>query len=681
MTAVPAQLGGLLRQHRELVLYGLIGGTSALLDLVVFLVLVGTTSISEVLATCLSVSVGIVTSFTLNARFNYRTSSHLVQRFAAFYAVGFLGVVMSAAILFLLHDKAGMAPWGAKVISIPAVVVTQFLVNRKVAFGDVLRHTGRFSGAEVAVLAVAGAGMLANSLIGLTFADEHDNFMGGVLLTRGELPYQDYHSHHMPLAYYAAGVIAFFTGSDFVLFRAGLAVVLFGWLLAVHGNLKKAFGRWPSLLAVLLLAGLQPVFWTQHMTADTLTAFAVAHFLAWLAALLWQREDPLPPLGWGQLLLRASLTMVPVLGTLPTAPLSAAMIAVLVVVVWGGTSGGRLRRAVTALVRTGLACLPIAVLTMAPTALTGGLGAFYASAFTFNTEYYADHVADLQPTLRGTLVAAALQPLRGLLTFEYGFAQQDRLGSFVDLATVLVVVLLVLAAWRARAAGTRWFALALALVTYAAASRSGFRAFTYYHEAAVGTAFVIALVALLWLCAHPAAVDVQRGLVQALAVVGVLVTVVVAAFGVRVGFPSWTSIANAPREHVRAQLGAEDERVELFREVTDEVGGTFWDGPYGFYSAAQLPERRASYYTFFLPWQADCGPCSAKLERDLQRADPVVVHWTGEFLSATDYAPAVSEVLAQGYYQVGDPRLADIYFSTDHRARIDALLQRNGYDV
>lgn len=120
---------------RTFVLYGLIGAVSAATDAGVFYLLFNRAGIDEFLANGISVHVGIFLSFFLNRNFNFRKTDKTGRRFLSFYLTGLFGLLLSSAILWI-GNRLALDPMVAKLFSIVIVAVTQFLINRVVAFGD-----------------------------------------------------------------------------------------------------------------------------------------------------------------------------------------------------------------------------------------------------------------------------------------------------------------------------------------------------------------------------------------------------------------------------------------------------------------------------------------------------------------------------------------------------------------
>lgn len=123
-----------LQVHRHFVLYMVIGMSGVLVDLALFLLLYNVVGIPEGIATVLSTSAGIANNFALNVRYNFRTRDRLLSRFARFYLVGVTGIVLTLALFLVLSTWAGWDPNVVKVISLPAVAILQYVINKKWTF-------------------------------------------------------------------------------------------------------------------------------------------------------------------------------------------------------------------------------------------------------------------------------------------------------------------------------------------------------------------------------------------------------------------------------------------------------------------------------------------------------------------------------------------------------------------
>ena len=124
----------LYAKFRHLILYGIIGSFTASLDFLVFTFLTKMLNVNYLVANCISVLVGITTSFYLNRTYNFKVNDKTAQRFSIFLAVGLTGLVMSNCILWVGIDKMHFNESLTKLASIVLVVFFQFLFNKFITF-------------------------------------------------------------------------------------------------------------------------------------------------------------------------------------------------------------------------------------------------------------------------------------------------------------------------------------------------------------------------------------------------------------------------------------------------------------------------------------------------------------------------------------------------------------------
>ena len=125
-----------LREHETLVRYFVIGCSASALDVAIFLFLYNVVGTSALIAHSVSVPTAVLFSFFTNARHNFRVDDYMALRLAAFaavctvgYAVGYV-VIMAAA-------SVGLGANIGKVLSLPLVFATQYLLNSRITFRKV----------------------------------------------------------------------------------------------------------------------------------------------------------------------------------------------------------------------------------------------------------------------------------------------------------------------------------------------------------------------------------------------------------------------------------------------------------------------------------------------------------------------------------------------------------------
>jgi putative flippase GtrA len=126
--------GSLWSRYRTVVLYGVIGCVGILLDLLLFLLLYNVVGIGAQLASAISLSIGITTTFALNSAFNFRTRDVLARRYGRYVAVGLTGMGLIAAALYLFATVGGADPNVVKACSVPFVAAFQYWANSRWTF-------------------------------------------------------------------------------------------------------------------------------------------------------------------------------------------------------------------------------------------------------------------------------------------------------------------------------------------------------------------------------------------------------------------------------------------------------------------------------------------------------------------------------------------------------------------
>ena len=129
-------LSRLYQRFRNLILYGIIGSFTSALDFAVFTMLSKSIGIHYIVANCISVLVGISTSFALNRSFNFKVKDKTGKRFIIFLTVGLCGLILSNLILYVGINLLDGDELIVKLASIVLVVGFQFLLNKFVTFKE-----------------------------------------------------------------------------------------------------------------------------------------------------------------------------------------------------------------------------------------------------------------------------------------------------------------------------------------------------------------------------------------------------------------------------------------------------------------------------------------------------------------------------------------------------------------
>ena len=126
----------LYSKFRNLILYGIIGCCTATLDFLIFTCLTQWTPIHYIIANVISCSAGILSSFLLNRKYNFKVTDHTIRRMAIFFSVGIFGMFLSSVILHFCIDDLNLNELISKLASIVIVVIIQFFLNKYISLRE-----------------------------------------------------------------------------------------------------------------------------------------------------------------------------------------------------------------------------------------------------------------------------------------------------------------------------------------------------------------------------------------------------------------------------------------------------------------------------------------------------------------------------------------------------------------
>ena len=122
---------------RQLLLYGLIGGTCAAIDFGVFSLCNHFLSLDPLISNVIGCSVGMLCSFFLNYYVNFRANSHFLRRLITFLAIGTVGLLFSEVIMHVGTNIIDANEYLVKFCSVFMVAALQFVLNKFVTFKGV----------------------------------------------------------------------------------------------------------------------------------------------------------------------------------------------------------------------------------------------------------------------------------------------------------------------------------------------------------------------------------------------------------------------------------------------------------------------------------------------------------------------------------------------------------------
>jgi putative flippase GtrA len=125
-----ARLLGITRQFLQ---YATIGALCASVDVLIFNLLLSI-GIETLFANFSSTSCGILLSYTINSKITFRSFAKFTTSPIRYATVGIIGILITSSILLLFVNQLEFDPMWVKIVTIPLVAVTQFLLNKNWSF-------------------------------------------------------------------------------------------------------------------------------------------------------------------------------------------------------------------------------------------------------------------------------------------------------------------------------------------------------------------------------------------------------------------------------------------------------------------------------------------------------------------------------------------------------------------
>ena len=128
LQSVISSLGSLV-----IVRYGLVGIACASVDLLIFTGLIYAHT-PYLFANFVGYGTGTMLSFFINRKLTFIVHNRTLLRLTSFLLIGFIGVMTSSGLLWILVEQLNLFSVLAKILSIPIVFSIQFALNNWVTF-------------------------------------------------------------------------------------------------------------------------------------------------------------------------------------------------------------------------------------------------------------------------------------------------------------------------------------------------------------------------------------------------------------------------------------------------------------------------------------------------------------------------------------------------------------------
>ena len=92
--------------------------------------------INSVVSTVTGYMAGTVASFLINRKITFRVLDKPMRRLTLFFGTAILGSGISAALIFVGENLTNLNAPTLKIITLPIVAATQFLINKRITFSS-----------------------------------------------------------------------------------------------------------------------------------------------------------------------------------------------------------------------------------------------------------------------------------------------------------------------------------------------------------------------------------------------------------------------------------------------------------------------------------------------------------------------------------------------------------------
>ncbi|MDX1357305.1 MAG: GtrA family protein [Clostridia bacterium] len=124
----------LYKRHRHFILYVMNGTIATAVDMGIFFILSDAVGLHYLISNIISVFFGILTSFELNSRFNFKKTNLRFRRFIFFSIICLLGMGLGSLLLTTFYVWIGFPKFISKALSVILAGVFQFFFNKNITF-------------------------------------------------------------------------------------------------------------------------------------------------------------------------------------------------------------------------------------------------------------------------------------------------------------------------------------------------------------------------------------------------------------------------------------------------------------------------------------------------------------------------------------------------------------------
>lgn len=121
-------------KNKHFIIYTLIGAWCEVLDFCIFYILMRYTEMHVLSAHVISVNAGLLCSFLMNTKINFRTPDKLIRRFFMFFAIAWVGLAFSSALMVFMVEYLHLYDVGSKIFTIIVAGLYQYVMNKRFTY-------------------------------------------------------------------------------------------------------------------------------------------------------------------------------------------------------------------------------------------------------------------------------------------------------------------------------------------------------------------------------------------------------------------------------------------------------------------------------------------------------------------------------------------------------------------
>lgn len=118
---------------KHAILYLILSGIWSIVDYCVFLLLTNL-GLFSVIANIISYTCGMVTSFSLNLKKNFKQKDNIKNRFFSYVFISLIWIAISTCLIYYFIEIRWINPWLSKIFQILIVAIPLYIFNRLFTF-------------------------------------------------------------------------------------------------------------------------------------------------------------------------------------------------------------------------------------------------------------------------------------------------------------------------------------------------------------------------------------------------------------------------------------------------------------------------------------------------------------------------------------------------------------------